>query len=99
MTRLKIAKLINDDFEKEGKTHLTTKEINHILKKFLDYIENSMLENRRVELRGFGIFNPVTRNAKVGRNPKKPEIEIIIPKRKSMRFVPSILVHRKLNKK
>lgn len=97
MTRLKLSQKICEELEAEGKSHITAKEINHILRKFLQKIEEAVLEGDRVELRGFGVFSSVLRHAKIGRNPRRPEIDIEIPERKSMKFLQSSLVYRKLN--
>jgi DNA-binding protein HU-beta/integration host factor subunit alpha len=56
----------------------------------------NLIENGHVELRGFGVFEVVKRKARKGRNPKKPENEVWIPERKSIRFKPSRLLRRDL---
>jgi nucleoid DNA-binding protein len=97
MTRLKIAQTIWEELEAQGKSHITAKEINQILRKFLQKIEKAVVEGNRVELRGFGVFSPIVRHAKIGRNPRRPEIDIEIPERKAMKFLQSSLLSRKLN--
>ena len=39
----------------------------------LDCISAALAEGRKVELRNFGVFDVVTRKARVGRNPKTPQ--------------------------
>lgn len=42
-----------------------------------------------VQLIGFGTFKPVDRPARMGRNPRKPEVEVEIKASKTVRFVAS----------
>ncbi len=52
----------------------------------------NLIENGHLELRGFGVFEIVERKGRTGRNPKKPEQEVWIPARKSIKFKPSRLL-------
>lgn len=56
----------------------------------------NLIENGHVELRGFGVFEVVQRKGRKGRNPKKPEDEVWIPERKSIRFKASRLLRNDL---
>ena len=56
----------------------------------------NLIENGHVELRGFGVFEVVQRKGRKGRNPKKPEDEVWIPERKSIRFKASRLLRSDL---
>lgn len=57
---------------------------------------SNLIENGHVELRGFGVFEVVERKGRKGRNPKKPEDEVWIPPRKSIRFKASRLLRTDL---
>ena len=54
----------------------------------LDCISAALAEGRKVELRNFGVFDVVTRKARVGRNPKNPTVTVQIPPKKPVRFRP-----------
>ena len=56
----------------------------------------NLVENGHVELRGFGVFEVVERKGRKGRNPKKPEQEVWIPARKSIKFKASRLLRNDL---
>ena len=56
----------------------------------------NLIENGHVELRGFGVFEVVQRKGRKGRNPKKPNDEVWIPERKSIRFKASRLLRSDL---
>tara|TARA_B110000037_G_C17098892_1_gene497147 strand:+ start:1009 stop:1323 length:315 start_codon:yes stop_codon:yes gene_type:complete len=52
----------------------------------LDIILEALAEGRNVELRNFGVFEVQKRKARVGRNPNKPETDVIIPTRAVVKF-------------
>ncbi|MCX8051762.1 MAG: integration host factor subunit beta [Chlorobi bacterium] len=56
-----------------GKTGLTKLEVKAVVEGFLDGIKNAMLQGRRIEIRGFGIFSIKARRARVARNPRTGE--------------------------
>lgn len=64
----------------------TAKEV---VEEVLIQIAAQLVAGRRIEFRGFGVFEPHTMNARVGRNPRKPENgDYVIPARKTVRFRP-----------
>ena len=69
--------------------NLDPKNVQLIVQGLLDGITEFLSHGDRLEFRGFAIFEPVIRKQKVGRNPKKPEVPIIIPEKKAIKFVPS----------
>ena len=50
-------------------------------------MKRSMERGKRIELRGFGVFNIRPRKTGIGRNPRTGE-EVIIPPGKAVRFKP-----------
>ncbi len=52
----------------------------------LDAIHRALLEGRNVELRNFGVFEVQVRKARIGRNPNKPETDVVIPRRAVVKF-------------
>ena len=54
----------------------------------LDGILDSLEKGQHVEFRDFGVFAVVTRKARVGRNPNKPENTVQIPEHQCVRFKP-----------
>jgi len=51
-----------------------------------------------VELRNFGVLEVQVRKARVGRNPNKPETEVIIPQRAVVKFKSGKILKAKLKK-
>ncbi len=74
----KVAKIYN----------LHPRDVHRIVQSFLDQIIDSLLSGNRLEFRGFGIFEVKERKQKIGRNPKKASIPIVIPSRRVVAFSP-----------
>ena len=53
----------------------------------LDSLKEALCEGKRIELRGFGVFQVRDRKRGVGRNPKTG-VEVEIPPGKTVRFKP-----------
>ena len=64
MTKKEIVKTISDEI---GLTQLKTKEI---VQKTFDAIVETLVEERRIELRNFGVFEVKQRAARKARNPR-----------------------------
>jgi nucleoid DNA-binding protein len=67
---------------------LTQKQVFAVIQKTLDHILLAVASNEKVELRNFGVFEVKTRKARVGRNPKAPEVDVPIPQRSVVKFKP-----------
>lgn len=65
---------------------LNQQQVSDVVQKTLDYIAGALAQGDRVELRNFGVFEIKIRAARVGRNPKKPEIGVAIPARATVKF-------------
>ena len=68
------------------KTELPQKDVRDVVQLTLDAVAESMLEGRNVELRNFGVFEVQIRKSRVGRNPNKPDKDVIIPARAVIKF-------------
>jgi DNA-binding protein HU-beta/integration host factor subunit alpha len=53
-----------------------------------DGILNALAKGQHVEFREFGMFEIVTRKARIGRNPNKPENTVEIPAHRCVKFKP-----------
>src|SRR5580693_1722595 len=67
-------------------TGLTRSQALDVVQKILGYITETLAKGGKVELRNFGIFQVKIRMARVGRNPSRPEIDVRIPVRASVKF-------------
>ncbi|MDI6752750.1 MAG: HU family DNA-binding protein [bacterium] len=66
---------------------ISQKDIKEVIETFFLEIGNSLAKGKKIELRGFGVFKPILRKEKIGRNPKTGEL-ITIPKKMAVIFKP-----------
>lgn len=85
LTKRDIVQSIYGEVKNEYKT-LPQKAVRDIVIKTLEHIESALSERRNVELRNFGVFEVQTRKARVGRNPNRPEQDVLIPERTVIKF-------------
>ena len=55
-----------------------------------------MAEGNNVELRNFGVFEVRLTKARVGRNPNKPETDVVIPARATVKFKPGKIMRQRV---
>lgn len=68
------------------KTRIPQKEVRDVVQMTLDTIAHSLVKGRNVELRNFGVFEVQVRKSRIGRNPNKPEKDVVIPTRAVIKF-------------
>ena len=61
-------------------------DVKDVVQKTLDIIVESLSNGRNVELRNFGVLEVQVRKPRVGRNPTKPQNDVLIPKRAIVKF-------------
>ena len=81
MTKKEIVKTISDEI---GLTQLKTKEI---VQKTFDAIVETLVEDHRIELRNFGVFEVKRRAARKARNPRTGE-KVFVPEKFVVTFKP-----------
>jgi|TARA_Y100001934_G_C11945859_1_gene582466 DNA-binding protein HU-beta/integration host factor subunit alpha len=69
----------------DGKNY-KQEDVRKIVQETLDIIRDALIEGRNIELRKFGVFEIQVRKARVGRNPNKPETDVMIPRRAVVKF-------------
>src|SRR5512140_3963072 len=80
------------------KTGFPQKEVQTTVQMTLDIIMNALAVGRNVELRNFGVLEVQVRKQRVGRNPNKPEAEVIIPQRAVVKFKSGKILKQQLKK-
>ena len=68
------------------KTNFAQKEVRETVQLTLDAIASALSQGRNVELRNFGVFEIQVRKSRIGRNPNKPEMDVVIPSRAVVKF-------------
>ena len=81
MTKKEIVKTISEEL---GLTQLKTKEI---VQKTFNAIIDTLVEDRRIELRNFGVFEVKKRKARQARNPRTSE-KVYVPEKYVVTFKP-----------
>jgi len=80
------------------KTGFPQKQVVESVQLTLDIIQKALAEGRNVELRNFGVLEVQVRKARVGRNPNKPEAEVVIPQRAVVKFKSGKILKQQLKK-
>ena len=81
MTKKEIVKTISEEI---GMTQLNTKEI---VQKTFDAIVKTLVEEERIELRNFGVFEVKKRAARKARNPRTGD-KVFVPEKYVVTFKP-----------
>ena len=82
-TNLTKREIVLEIYEKTG---FPQKEVVATVQMTLDIIMHALAKGRNVELRNFGVLEVQRRKARVGRNPNRPETEVVIPERAVVKF-------------
>jgi len=67
-------------------TGITQQEVFAVIQQTLDLITDALAGGRDVEFRNFGVFEVKLTKSRVGRNPHKPETDVVIPARATVKF-------------
>jgi nucleoid DNA-binding protein len=67
-------------------TGMIQRDVMTVIQRMLDAITDSLSQGEIVELRNFGVFNVRLTKPRVGRNPNRPDHEVLIPARAVVRF-------------
>ncbi|NND97596.1 MAG: integration host factor subunit beta [Pirellulaceae bacterium] len=81
MTKKDIVRTISEE------VGLTQQQTKKIVQKTFDAIIESLVRERRIELRNFGVFEVKSRAARKARNPRTGD-EVIVPKKHVVTFKP-----------
>eukprot|EP01012_Entosiphon_sulcatum_P027131 TRINITY_DN32698_c0_g1_i1.p4 TRINITY_DN32698_c0_g1~~TRINITY_DN32698_c0_g1_i1.p4 ORF type:complete len:102 (-),score=25.05 TRINITY_DN32698_c0_g1_i1:325-630(-) len=95
MANLTKREIVMEIFRKSG---FPQKQIVDTVQQTLDIIQNSLANARDVELRNFGVLKLQVRKPRVGRNPNKPEADVVIPLRAVVKFKSGKILKQQLKK-
>ena len=94
-TKLTNSEIVLEIYKKTG---FPQKQVVESVQLTLDIIQKALAEGRNVELRNFGVLAVQVRKARVGRNPNKPEAEVVIPQRAVVKFKSGKILKQQLKK-
>ena len=69
-----------------------------IIDSFFEILVTELIKTNKVKISSFGTFKVMKKKERIGRNPKTKE-EAKISSRKVVKFIPSLFIKEKLNKK
>lgn len=70
------------------RTGLSKAEVGRVVDATIDTIRDSVVDGERVTLADFGTFERKHRNRRIARNPRKPDVPIVVPARDLPSFTP-----------
>ncbi len=74
--------------EVSRRTKLNKTDVSAVVDASMAVIRDTVSKGDRVSLVGFGTFEKKRRNKRLARNPRKPEVEVIVPARDIPSFAP-----------
>ena len=89
MTRREIVRSISEDLS------LTQQKTKQIVRKVFEAILNTLVEEGRVELRNFGVFEVKQRAPRKARNPRTGE-KVFVPEKSVVTFKPGQIMQRRV---
>ena len=92
LTKRNLVNRISDE------TGMVQADVFGIVQKTLDHITEALAKGGKVEIRNFGVFEVKMRKARVGRNPRKPEKDVVIPVRAMVKFKAGKIMRAKVLK-
>ncbi len=95
MSNLTKREIVLEIYRKSG---FPQKQIVDTVQQTLDIIQKALANGRNVELRNFGVLEVQVRKQRIGRNPNKPEAEVIIPQRAVVKFKSGKILKQQLKK-
>ena len=73
-------------------------DVRPVVQKTLDYIADALAEGETIEIRDFGVFKPKVRKKRIGRYPKEPKNDIVIPEHVAVNFRAGKALKDRVNK-
>jgi len=67
-------------------TDYPQKVIRDVVQLAFEEVARALKQGRNVELRNFGVFEVKIQKSRIGRNPHKPEKDVVIPNRAVVKF-------------
>ena len=69
-----------------NETGLIQSDVFNVIQRTLDHVTEALARGDGVELRTFGVFEERLTRSRVGRNPNRPDVDVPIPSRATVKF-------------
>ncbi len=96
ITKRELAMKITDRLSEKGYT-FSQQDVMEVLQTFIDEVTASLAHGDTVVMRNFGSFHVREMKAKIGRNPKNPLKDVLIPARAAVKFKPGKVMREKVS--
>jgi nucleoid DNA-binding protein len=93
-----VLKIANDTHKLNSHKRLTKNQIAEVVQCTLNCISDELSAGNHIELRDFGVFKIAVAKPRKGRNPNKPENEVIIPEHVVVKFKPGLRLKKNISK-
>jgi DNA-binding protein HU-beta/integration host factor subunit alpha len=87
ITKRELVIKITDKLGSKG-LEITQQDVLEIVQTLIDEVTDSLAQGDTVVMRNFGAFQVREMKAKVGRNPKDPSKDVVIPARAAVKYKP-----------
>ncbi|MCX8495461.1 MAG: integration host factor subunit beta [Akkermansiaceae bacterium] len=87
ITKRELVIKITDKLGSKG-IEITQQDVLEIVQTLIDEVTDSLAQGDTVVMRNFGAFQVREMKAKIGRNPKDPSKDVVIPARAAVKFKP-----------
>ncbi|HEX5791616.1 MAG TPA: HU family DNA-binding protein [Luteolibacter sp.] len=87
ITKRELAIKITNQLGAKG-LELTQQDVLEVIQSLIEEITESLAQGDAVIMRNFGAFQVRETKAKIGRNPKNPDKDVVIPARAAVKFKP-----------
>ena len=76
---------------------VSLRDANTVVQTAINLMTQALIAGRSIQFRDLGVLEVVTRCARPGRNPRKPDERYVIPERKAARFRAGAYLKKALN--
>ena len=77
-------------------THIAVRDVENAVRQMTDTLATKLVDDERIEIRGFGSFTLRKRAARKGRNPKTGE-SVMVPSKAMVHFKPGKELRERVN--
>ena len=95
ITKRELVTKITDRLGLKG-VDITQQNVHEVVQSLIDEITESLAQGDNVIMRNFGAFEVRETKAKIGRNPKDPTKDVLIPARATVKFKPGKVMKEKV---
>ena len=90
LTKREIVQRIYQDKEECRRGDILQNDVKDIVQRTLDILSESLAQGKNVELRNFGVLEVQVRKPRVGRNPTKPDHDVVYERHYALNWLVAV---------